>query len=371
MVYSPQEDSFLLKEFVTSCAKGRVLDMGTGTGIQAKQAAIKREVKSVLAVDIDKQAIEFAKQNNPNKKIKFLQSDLFSKLSKTKFAHHFDTIIFNAPYLPQEGKNRHIDLEGGKLGHETIEAFLKDARQYLKKDGAILLAFSSLTPNMDELVDKYAFSKEELARKHVFFEDLIVWLITLAPFVQEVEKKGVGGINYFSRGKRGLIFLGKYKGEKVAIKVKRESTEALDPISREANMLKVVNKHKIGPKFIFKTKHALVYQFVEGTLLRDITSKTQLKKVAKSVFDQCFILDRLKINKKEMTRPYKHVIVKNNKITLIDFERANQGHEPQNVTQFCQFARSHIGPSERWINIAKAYAKHPNRATMKKIRGLL
>ncbi len=371
MVYSPQEDSFLLKEFVASCAKGRVLDMGTGSGIQAREAANSAQVKSVLAVDIDKAALTFAKQNNSHKKIKFLQSDLFSKLSKTKFARHFDTIIFNPPYLPQENKDRHIDLEGGKLGHETIEKFLKDARNYLKKDGVILMAFSSLTPNMVELVDQNFFQKVELARKHVFFEDLIVWLISEAPFVKEVEKYGVNCTNYFSRGKRGLIFLGKHKGKKVAIKVKRESTEALDPISREANMLKIVNKHKIGPKFLFKTKHALVYEFVEGKLLRDIAGKSQLRSVAKKVFDQCFILDQLKINKKEMTRPYKHVIVKGAKITLIDFERANQGHDPQNVTQFCQFVRSHIGPAERWINIAKEYAKHPTNATMKKIRGLL
>lgn len=367
MVYPPHDDSFLLKEFVKACAKGKVLDMGTGSGIQARQAANSQQVKSIVAVDIDKAAIAFAKEHNGHKKITYLQSDLFSKVPKTKF----NTIVFNAPYLPQEGETRHIDLEGGKLGHETIERFLKDARNYLKSDGVILLAFSSLTPNMDELVEKYGFRKEELAKKHVFFEDLIVWLISPAQFIQEVEQKGVRNIAYFSRGKRGLIFTGKYKNKKVAIKVKRESTEALDPIRREADMLKIVNRYKIGPKFIFKTNHALVYQFVEGTLLRDITSKSQLKQVAKKVFDQCFILDRLKINKKEMTRPYKHVIVKGSKITLIDFERANQGHEPQNVTQFCQFSRAHFGPNERWINIAKEYAKNPSSQMLKKIRGLL
>ena len=37
-VYEPSEDSYLLEKYVKEFSKGLVLDIGTGTGIQAKAA---------------------------------------------------------------------------------------------------------------------------------------------------------------------------------------------------------------------------------------------------------------------------------------------------------------------------------------------
>ena len=50
-------------------------------------------------------------------------------------------------------------------------------------------------------------------------------------------------------------------------------------------------------------------------------------------------LDKLKINKKELTNPYKHIII-NKKIVMIDFERCYFTDKPKNVSQFCQFLMS-------------------------------
>jgi len=52
-----------------------------------------------------------------------------------------------------------------------------------------------------------------------------------------------------------------------------------------------------------------------------------------------FIMDKLKINKEEMSHPQKHIIIdKNNNLTLIDFERAHYTIKPSNVTQFTDLA---------------------------------
>ena len=179
MIYEPNEDSFLLKEFVSEFAKGKVLDMGTGSGIQAEAALEK--TKDVLAVDINPEAVTHCKK----KRIKTIQSDLFSNISGK-----FDLIIFNPPYLPEEREDlgikmtekdfnyvNDVALVGGKNGWETIDRFLKDARNYLNKNGKILLSFSSLSGDVEKIMKKYCYEFEKLGEKRIFFEVLYVYLL--------------------------------------------------------------------------------------------------------------------------------------------------------------------------------------------------
>ena len=56
-VYKPGEDSYLLQRHVEQLVSGRILDMGTGSGIQAVTAARKNNVSHVLAVDINPAAL--------------------------------------------------------------------------------------------------------------------------------------------------------------------------------------------------------------------------------------------------------------------------------------------------------------------------
>jgi putative serine/threonine protein kinase len=150
--------------------------------------------------------------------------------------------------------------------------------------------------------------------------------------------KGVKGVKYFSKGKRSLIYTGIYKTQKVAIKTKNPDSEAKNRIENEIKFLKILNKYGIGPELVLTTKKYFVYKFVEGELLVDYLKNNDKKYVIlKKVLDQCRILDKLKINKLEFTRPIKHVFVKNNKISMIDFERCYYTDKPKNVTQFCQF----------------------------------
>jgi len=171
-IYEPREDSFLLKKQVKRFAKGNVLDMGTGSGIQAKEAAKKAD--KVVAVDINRKAIEHCKKNIKDKKIKFKVSDLFSNVRG-----RFDLIIFNPPYLPNNPKSEDLALDGGKKGYELIERFLKNARKHLEIKGKMLLVFSSLTgkKKVKEIVKKEGFRFRELSKKKLFFEELYVYLV--------------------------------------------------------------------------------------------------------------------------------------------------------------------------------------------------
>lgn len=171
MLYKPREDSFLLKEQVKKFTeKGmKVLDMGTGTGIQAETALANGA--DVLAVDSDKESIKFVSA----KGIKCIKSDLFDEVNG-----QFDLIIFNPPYLPEEeGEEGQLkkQVSGGKKGSEIIEGFLESAKDYLKPNGKILLIYSSLTPDVPGLIKKYGFEYKGLSEKKLFFEKIYCALL--------------------------------------------------------------------------------------------------------------------------------------------------------------------------------------------------
>ncbi len=112
-------------------------------------------------------------------------------------------------------------------------------------------------------------------------------------------------------------------------------------MENEANWLKILNKHNVGPEFLFAGKNYIVYRFVKGDFILEALlglTKNRIKGVIKNIFEQCFTLDNLKVAKEEMSHPPKHVVItKSLKPVLIDFERAHKTANPHNVTQFCQF----------------------------------
>lgn len=175
MVYLPAEDSYLLQKWVEKLARGNVLDMGTGTGIQAFTAAKKAD--KVIAVDVDPKAIEYCNNAfHTFKNVEFKESELFSNVDGK-----FDVIIFNPPYLPESKYDKNIDVTGGKLGWETIESFLKEAKNHLKSKGFILMVFSSYT-NKDkvlEIAENNKYKPKILQKKHISFEDLYVYQFCL------------------------------------------------------------------------------------------------------------------------------------------------------------------------------------------------
>ena len=164
-VYAPREDSYLLAKCVEEHAFGKVLDLGTGTGIQGIIAG--RKGCQVTFADIDADAIGCAEANASLNGVdgNFVRSDLFQELEDK-----FNTIIFNPPSLPSKEK-RHIDLDGGKKGRELIDRFLKDYKAHLLERHLVLLLESSFN-NYNKDVKK--LNAKIIAKEHYFFENLVV-----------------------------------------------------------------------------------------------------------------------------------------------------------------------------------------------------
>jgi len=176
MIYEPREDSFLMEKAVKKYAYGKVLDMGTGSGIQAIAAAKNKNVRSITAADINKEAIMNTLQIAMKKGIplSILQSNLFENIDEK-----FDTIIFNPPYLPSDPKLKDLTLDGGKEGYELIQKFLKQAKKHLEKNGIILLLFSSLTDKnkVKDILTKNKYKYKEIDKLNLDFEELYIYMI--------------------------------------------------------------------------------------------------------------------------------------------------------------------------------------------------
>ena len=167
-LYEPQEDSFLLNKYVRQYAQGKILDMGTGTGLQAVTAMEDPE-NEVLAIDINPEAVEYVK----NKGVNAIQSDLFENV-KDKF----DLIIFNPPYLPEdtrEPEDSKLATTGGKKGDEILKKFLSQAKDHLNKNGKILVVISNLTGKPEELFKDYSWKL--LEKEEIFMETLSVYIL--------------------------------------------------------------------------------------------------------------------------------------------------------------------------------------------------
>ena len=179
MIYEPAEDSFLLQKQVKKHACGRVLDLGTGSGIQAETA--NKQGAEVLAADINPECVEHVRK----KGINAIQSDLFSNIKEK-----FDSIIFNPPYLPEdkrEPRDSALATTGGKKGNEVLEKFLKQAKEHLTKNGKILIVVSTLTPDVEKIMKKYNYRFKKLSEQKVpFFEILVVYLLGTTASLSEI-----------------------------------------------------------------------------------------------------------------------------------------------------------------------------------------
>lgn len=356
-IYQPAEDSYLLQKYVRRFATGRVLDMGTGSGIQAITAIEVPSVREVIATDINPKAVDALKkeiesQKQKLRKIKVVQGDLFENLDG-----YFNVIIFNPPYLPQDKGIEDSALYGGKKGWEISERFFKEVSGYLFPEGMVLFLFSSLTnkQKIEEILEHNLLQWEELGEEKISFETLYVYKVTKSSLLRQLEGKLLRNVHYFAEGKRGVVYTAEFNKSlvlkkqipvrprtiTVAIKVKKKDSKAADAITSEVHWLKVLNERAIGPRMMFSGEDYVAYEFAEGEYIEEWlpnASKEDIRAVLKSVFQQCYVLDKLHVNKEEMHHPLKHIIVdKDCNATLIDFERSYETEKPHNVTQFADF----------------------------------
>ncbi len=152
----------------------------------------------------------------------------------------------------------------------------------------------------------------------------------------------VKNIRKLARGCRGVIYLGNLKNKAVVIKIKKKSSKAENTIANETKWLKLMNRHDIGPQFILSSNDYLLMEYLPGERIWEFmqhSTRSEIRRVIRDVIHQCYLIDKMKINKEEMHHPIKHIVIGDG-VKLIDFERCHRSEKPKNVTQFCSFLTS-------------------------------
>lgn len=158
----------------------RVLDMGTGSGIQAITAA--RIARDVVAVDISAKAVRCAEENVRTNglahAVSVLQSDLFAALPPDA---RFDVILFTPPYL--EGK---LWTEFGRAirdpGKALAARFFREAASHLTPKGYVQMVYSTLgePERVLRLAREAGWDSEVMAEKKLPLETLLIYRFTVA-----------------------------------------------------------------------------------------------------------------------------------------------------------------------------------------------
>jgi release factor glutamine methyltransferase len=140
----------------------KVLDMGTGSGVQAILAASKGA--KVTAVDVNPFAVECArlnvKRNKLLSRVEVLESDLFEQVKG-----QFDLIIFDPPFRWTDPRDW-LERASADKDYRTLRSFFSGARRYLNDGGRILMTFgtSGDIAYFRHLVKKNAFKSKRLLR---------------------------------------------------------------------------------------------------------------------------------------------------------------------------------------------------------------
>lgn len=173
-VFAPTPVSDLLGNAVLREVRptDRVLDMGTGSGVNAILAA--SIARDVVGVDVNPLAVKAATKNAEDNGVasvtRFVESDVFDSVEGS-----FDLIVFDPPFRwlrPRDMLERSISDEG----YTALTRFMREASQYLSEAGRILLFFgtSGDIAYLHDLMAKHQFNSEVVASRDLLKEGVTV-----------------------------------------------------------------------------------------------------------------------------------------------------------------------------------------------------
>jgi putative serine/threonine protein kinase len=144
----------------------------------------------------------------------------------------------------------------------------------------------------------------------------------------------IGGVRIAGKGNVGLVIKAKAGGRACALKIRRTDANR-ENMEGEVRLHRIANAASVGPALLKHSDNFMLMEFVGGESISDWApdSASRARKIAGSVLEQCYRLDRAGIDHGELSHLDNHVIVgSGNKATIIDFESASTERRMSNVS---------------------------------------
>ncbi|MEX2348870.1 MAG: serine/threonine protein kinase [Nitrosopumilaceae archaeon] len=170
--------------------------------------------------------------------------------------------------------------------------------------------------------------------------------------VSELKKLGIKGVSFngesmlnslrvLGKGYVGVVVLSKQGTKEVALKIRRIDSSRSE-MDSEARLLRLANEIGVGPKLVASSKNFIIMEYLEGKKIIDWVkelkgkgSAAKLKSVIKKILEDCYNMDKIRLDHGELSYIHKHVIV-GKSICIIDFESASVNRRTSNVTSATQ-----------------------------------
>lgn len=401
-VYEPEEDSKLLLKHIINQIKhdtiGKpkeklnqisICEIGVGSGFVISNLAKQFPELNYFGSDINPSATDLTKLELSKIKTK-TKPNLQNKPFFDGFneSQKFDYIIFNTPYFPFESKNDSFEnmtmkdraIYGGKNGFEVINEFTEKCLNKFSENGVGIMIFSSLS-NLGEIekhLKKLDFNFQMLESENSFFEKIHCLKFWPSDELKLVLKINLKNLKRLSAGKHSTIFQCQYNNQPAIVKVGKYQY-----LQKEGIFEEKLKNEEFVPKMFKKGDTYIIREMFTGQNITEFlenpnTTKKELIVVLNEILKITQKMDELKINKFEMTNPYKHIYIEENlKVGFIDFERCIYQDNPKNTTQVLQYFKKKSKQfkekfdlelnTENFIEIGKNYHKTKEKFDIKKL----
>ncbi len=114
-VFRVGTDGVLLGALADVQSAGKILEIGTGTGVVSLMLAQRNQNANFLGIDISVNAVDLTKINFENSKFNLRLKNILQDFKNFRSDVKFDLIVSNPPYFPKSGSDR------DKIARQTIE----------------------------------------------------------------------------------------------------------------------------------------------------------------------------------------------------------------------------------------------------------